>query len=82
MRSVNNMMRYSKYGVLLSILLVLSILTIFSISEVHAAENISVSASSFENTIIIEVENGEKNTSDIKTVKIWVGTDNSFQSFK
>ena len=71
---------YSKYMILVPMILVLSIFTIFSISEVHAAENIFVNAKSFENTIIIEFNNGY--TENIKTVKIWLGTDNSFKSFK
>ncbi len=40
-------------------ILLLSIFTIFSISEVQAAENIFVDAKSFENTIIIEFKNEE-----------------------
>ena len=77
---MNNMLIYSKYVISGSLILVLSIFTIFSISEVQAAENISVNAKSFENTIIIEFTNG--NTQDIKTIKIWLSTDNSFKTFK
>ncbi len=78
---MNNMQIYSKY--VISVLLILSIFTIFSISEVQAAENIFVNAKSFENTIIIEFENGLVGVDDtIKTIKIWLGTDNSFKSFK
>ena len=80
MRFMKNMQVYSKYVILVPMILALSIFTIFSISEVHAAENIFVNAKSFENTIIIEFNNGY--TENIKTVKIWLGTDNSFKSFK
>jgi hypothetical protein len=76
------MLRYSKYGMLISVLLVLSIFTIFSISEVEAAENIVVDGKSVNNTIIIEIQNGVENTSNVKTVKIWLSPDNSFKSFK
>ena len=55
---MNNMQVYSKYVISVSLILILSIFTIFSISEVQAAENIFVNAKSFENTIIIEFENG------------------------
>ena len=79
---MNNMINYSKFGILISILLILSIFTTFLISEVQAAENISVDAKSFGNTIIIEFENGEENTSNVKTVRMWLGTDNSFKVFK
>ena len=79
---MNNMQVYSKYVISVSLIFVLSIFTIFSISEVQAAENIFVNAKSFENTIIIEFENGEGNTSNIKTIRMWLSSDNSFTSFK
>ena len=79
---MNNMQVYSKYVITVSLIFVLSIFTIFSISEVQAAENIFVNAKSFENTIIIEFENGEGNTSNIKTIRMWLSSDNSFTSFK
>nr|AIE93241.1 hypothetical protein [uncultured marine thaumarchaeote AD1000_33_B07] len=83
MRFKNNMQVYSKYVISVSLILILSIFTIFSISEVQAAENIFVNAKSFENTIIIEFENGLVGVDDtIKTIKIWLGPDNSFKSFK
>ena len=67
MRFMKNMQVYSKYVILVPMILALSIFTIFSISEVHAAENIFVNAKSFENTIIIEFNNGY--TENIKTLK-------------
>ena len=79
---MNHMIGYIKNSVLMLMLVVLSVLVVFSISEVSAEEKISVSAKSFDNTIIIEFENEEKNTSNIKTVKIWLSADNSFKSFK
>ena len=79
---MNNMLVYSKYVILSSMILLLSIFTIFSISEVQAAENIFVDAKSFENTIIIEFKNEEGNTSNIKTIRMWLAPDNSFKSFK
>ncbi len=79
---MNNMQVYSKYVISVSLIFVLFIFTIFSISEVQAAENIFVNAKSFENTIIIEFENGEGNTSNIKTIRMWLSSDNSFTSFK
>ena len=79
---MNHMIGYIKNGILMLMLIALSILTVFSISEVIAEEKISVSSKSLDNTMIIEFENGEKNTSNIKTVKIWLSVDNSFKSFK
>ena len=54
---MNDMRRYSTSGIFISVLLVLSIFTLISISEVNAAEVISVNAKGYENTIIIEFEN-------------------------
>ena len=64
------------------ILFVLSFFTSFAILEGNAVENISVSAKSFENTIIIEFKNGEQNTAKIKTINIWLASGDSFKSFK
>jgi len=77
---MNDMRRYSTIGIFTSVLLVVSIFTLLSISEVNAEEVISVNAKSYENTIIIEFEN--ESTSKIKTIRIWLGGDKSFKSFK
>ena len=76
------MRRYSKSGIFTSVLLVFSIFTLLSISDVNAEEVISVNAKSYENTIIIEFENVDKSTSKIKTIRMWLGGDKSFKSFK
>ena len=77
---MNDMRRYSTSGIFISVLLVLSIFTLISISEVNAAEVISVNAKGYENTIIIEFEN--ESTSKIKTIKVWPGGEVTFTSFK
>jgi len=74
------MKRYSTSAIFISVLLVFSIFTLISISEVNAAEVISVNAKNYENTIIIEFEN--ESTSKIKTVKMWPGGEVKFTSFK
>jgi hypothetical protein len=74
------MKRYSTTAILISVLLVFSIFTLISISEVNAAEVISVNAKGYENTIIIEFEN--ESTSKIKTIKVWLGGEVAFTSFK
>ena len=74
------MRRYSTIGIFTSVLLVVSIFTLFSISEVNAAEVISVNAKGYENTIIIEFEN--ESTSKIKTIRMWPGGEVTFTSFK
>ena len=77
---MNDMRRYSTSAIFISVLLVFSIFTLISISEVNAAEVISVNAKGYENTIIIEFEN--ESTSKIKTVKMWPGGEVTFTSFK
>ena len=77
---MNCMKRYSTTAILISVLLVFSIFTLISISEVNAAEVISVNAKGYENTIIIEFEN--ESTSKIKTIKMWPGGEVTFTSFK
>jgi len=77
---MNDMRRYPTSGIFISVLLVFSIFTLISISEVNAAEIISVNAKGYENTIVIEFEN--ESTSKIKTVKVWPGGEVTFTSFK
>ena len=74
------MERYSMGGILTSLLLVFCVFTLLSISEVSAEDVISVNAESYQNTIIIEFKND--GASKIKTVKIWLGGDATFKSFK
>ena len=77
---MNDMKKYKMSGVFASVLLIFSIFTLLSVSEVNAEEVISVSAESYQNTIIMEFENG----SDVKvySIKMWLGGDATFKSFK
>jgi len=77
---MNIMRRYSTSGIFTSVLLVFSIFTLLSISEVNAEEVISVNAVSYENAIIIEFEN--ESASKIKTIRMWISGEKSFKSFK
>jgi len=77
---MNDMKRYKLSGIFASVLLIFSIFTLLSISEVNADEAISVSAKSYQNTIIIEFE--IDSASKIKTIKMWLGEDATFKSFK
>jgi len=79
---MNYMKVRSKGSFFIAMLLVLSFFTSFAILEGNAVENISVNVKGFENTIIIEFKNGEQNTAKIKTVNIWLASDDSFKSFK
>ena len=92
---MNYMKVRSKGSFFIAMLLILSFFTSFAILEVNALclkdssgtctgfeVDISVSAKGFENTIIIEFENGEQNTVKIKTINIWLAKGNSFQVVK
>jgi len=75
-----NNMKYYLGGISASLLLVFSIFTLFSITEVNAEEEISVNPTGYENTIIVEFENNSD--SKIKTVRMWPGGEITFESFK
>jgi len=77
---MNDMKKCKLSGVFASVLLVFSIFTLLSISEVNAEEAISVNAEGYQNTIIIEFEN--ESASKIKTIRMWLGGDVTFKSFK
>ena len=77
---MNSMKKYSIGAIFASLLLVFSVFTLLSISEVNAEEVVSVNASGYENTIVIELEN--ESTSKIKTVRMWLGGEATFKSFK
>ena len=71
---------YSTGGIFISLLLVFSVFTLFSITNVNAEEVISVNTNGYENTIIIEFENNSE--SAIKTVRMWAGGETTIESFK
>ena len=77
---MNDMNIYSTSGIFISALIVFSVFTLLSISEVNAEEEISVKTVGYENTIIVEFKN--ESVSKIKTIKIWLSGDAIFQSFK
>ena len=73
-------MKYPVIGACTAVLLIFSIFTLLSISNVNAEEEISVNAKGYENTIIIEFEN--ESTSKIQTVRMWPGGEVTIESFK
>jgi len=75
-------MHCSVRGVILSLLLVVSIFSVFSFFGAQAQENlISAKSIGFEETTIIEFKNSEQSP-DIDTVRMWLGTGFTFKSFK
>jgi hypothetical protein len=71
---------FSRYA-FLSLLLVVSLFSAFSLNEVYAQEKVVTAKSiGFEETTIIEFENNGE--TEIQTFRIWLGNDVSFKSFK
>ena len=81
-KNMNPMKNYSKANFIVILLAVVSLLVVFPSSEITAAETISVNAKNLDNTIIIEFSNSPNNTSEIKMIKVWLGGDKTFKSFK
>ncbi|MBU12998.1 MAG: hypothetical protein CMH71_01285, partial [Nitrosopumilales archaeon] len=81
-KNMNPMKNYSKVNFIIILLAVVSLLVVLPPSEITAAETISVNAKNLDNTIIIEFSNSPNNTSEIKTIKVWLGGDKTFKSFK
>ena len=79
---MNPMKKYSKVNFIVVLLAVVSLLVVLPGSEITAAETISVNAKSLDNTILVEFSNSPNNTSEIKTIKVWLGGDKTFKSFK
>jgi len=79
---MNPMKNYSKVNFIIILLAVVSLLVVLPPSEITAAETISVNAKNLDNTIIIEFSNSPNNTSEIKMIKVWLGGDKTFKSFK
>ena len=70
---------------LLSILFILIFtVTLFGINEqsAYAEEAITVKSTSLDNSSILELKNNRGNNFNIDSVRIWLGQDNSFKSFK
>jgi hypothetical protein len=73
-------MYLSAMGVFFSLILIFSLA---ALPEVHGGTKLVTSKSiGFEETTIIEFHNSEDNTNDIDTIRIWLGSDVNFKSFK
>ena len=76
---MSNVNKYLNKGIFLSVTLLCSLILISIPSSVFA-EEIDVKSFALEETTIMEITN-EANE-EIKTIRIWVGSDFSFKSFK
>ena len=79
MTNLDYMNRSSKRGIFLSIILLFSIIIITFPSNVYA-EEVSVKSFAFEETTIIEITNDSDEP--VNSLRIWLGSDFSFKSFK
>ena len=55
---------------------------ILSDQPVHAQQSITVSSIGLDSTSIVEFKNNMDNNFSIDSVKVWLGKDDSFKSFK
>jgi hypothetical protein len=73
---------YLPNGVLFFLILAVSIFVVTTL-PVYAQENtVTAKSVGFEETTIIEFENSADSTTEIDTIRIWLGSDTNFKSFK
>jgi len=70
------------YSVVLFSLLLISSIILVSNFETSFADEIIATSIGFEDSILLELKNIRGNTANIYTVRIWLGEDNEFKSFK
>jgi hypothetical protein len=75
----NNMSRSSTRGSFLSVVLLFSLVLIILPSNVYG-EEISITSIALEETSLLELTNDS--TKDVNTLRIWLGSDFNFKSFK
>lgn len=72
----------SSHSILLFSLIMISSIILVSSIENSFSEEIIATSLGFENSVILELKNSRGNTASIDTVRIWLGEDNEFKSFK
>ena len=70
------------YAVVLFSILLISSIILVSNFESGFADEIIATSTGFEDSIILELKNSRGNTVNIDTVRMWLGEDNEFKSFK
>jgi len=63
-------------------LLLISSIGLLSSLQSSFAEDVIATSTGFEYSTILEIKNSRGNTSNIDSIRIWVGDDNEFKSFK
>ena len=70
------------YAVVLFSILLISSIILVSNFESGFADEIIATSTGFEDSIILELKNSRGNTVNIDTVRMWLGENNEFKSFK
>ena len=70
------------YSVVLFSLLLISSVILFSSLGSSFADEVIATSTGFEDSTILELKNSKGNAASIDSVRIWVGSDNEFKSFK
>ena len=70
------------YSVVLFSLLLISSIILVSSLESSFADEIIASSTGFEDSTILQLKNSRGNTMNIDSVRIWLGGENEFKSFK
>ncbi|MFZ8938309.1 MAG: biofilm-associated protein, partial [Nitrosopumilaceae archaeon] len=70
----------SMRGIFLSLIFIFSISLALIPNSVYGADEITVDSTSFEKSTIIEFTNNGKD--EVKSLRIWLGSDYNFESFK
>ena len=70
------------YSIMLFSLLFISSIVLVSSFENSFADEVIATSTGFEDSTILELKNSRGNTADIDSVRIWLGEENDFKSFK
>ena len=72
----------SQYLIGLFSLMLISSIILFSSLESSFGDEVIATSIGFEDSVILELKNSRGNTASIDTVRIWLGENNEFKSFK
>ena len=70
------------YSVVFFSLLFISSIIVVSSFESSFADEVIATSTGFEDSTILELKNSRGNTVEIDSVRIWLGEENDFKSFK
>lgn len=73
---------YLLHGVLFFLIIIASVFIVTTLPAYAQENTVTAKSVGFEDTTIIEFENSADSTTPIDTIRIWLGADSSFKSFK